>query len=91
MKTVQICVAEPTGDQQVEPTTIEISQTLPTLEEGLRSREELAERAQVFGREAIAIEEALHNSLPGGTYSMLLNKMLLRRASHFVVSFGEGK
>lgn len=46
-------------------------------------------RAHAFYEEqARQIEEALHGSLPGGTYDRLLGLMLARKASHFRVAFG---
>lgn len=58
------------------------------IDEEIKSAKDLAEVSRIFNQQAETLESALHNSLPGGTYSALLEKMLRRRASHFVVSYG---
>jgi hypothetical protein len=86
MKTVQICQAEPVGNQIIPSVIIEISRSLRDGDTTLTQHSSYEEHDAVFMHEASQIEEALHDSLPGGTYDRLCGLMLQRKASHFVVS-----
>lgn len=80
---MQIAKARPIGDEEVKGVNIDISFNVPKFED-----DNWHERAENFFMEqARDLEEALHNSLPGGTYDRLLGLMLKRKASHFIVSF----
>lgn len=43
---------------------------------------------ETFERDAIALEEALYNVLPGGTYEQLLIKILQRQELQLIVPLG---
>lgn len=81
MITIRIDRAQPVGQSQVPSMEILFDSEFPRLST-------VHESAERFERQAADLEYALHMTLPGGTYSRLLEKMLRRRASHFVVSFG---
>lgn len=46
----------------------------------------LQEQADIFAREAVSVEAALFEAMPGGLYDRLLGAMLARKASHLIVS-----
>ena len=79
---LSIYKAQPVGDGEVEPCRINIYREVP-------KAESLEVAATLYDKEAESLEEALYNSLPGGTYDRLVSKMLLRKASHFVIPFGD--
>jgi hypothetical protein len=90
MTEVTVCKADPIGDQVIEDARIHITGKLPESKGPIESLPEfLAALAKVFDSQAEAIETALHDSLPGGTYDRLLGRMLERKATHFRVSFME--
>jgi len=83
----------------IEPTEVCVAAAEPPVKEWLRRQavihirtkipEFSLEKASEFYREeAGRLEKVLYGTLPGGTYSELLVKMLLRRACQFRVSFG---
>jgi hypothetical protein len=79
---MQIAKAQPVGDQQVNDINIDISFTCPDFE-----GDDCIQRANAFFiDQASDLEEALYNSLPGGTYDRLLGIMLKRKSTHFIVS-----
>jgi hypothetical protein len=53
--------------------------------------ESLDEAARYYDNQARQIEEALHRSLPGGTYDRLVGRMLARKATHFRVAHFDGE
>ena len=72
-------------EKPVIDTRIEITGALPDLEYP-------QETAHYYDNQARQIEEALHRSLPGGTYDRLVGRMLARKASHFrIAHFDEGE
>lgn len=64
----------------VESVTINIHTELPET-----TTQDLAEWRAVAMKEALALDEALSNSLPQGVYDALLVRMLERKRSLFVV------
>ncbi len=85
MKKVQICQAE-TGGAPVVEVIIEVSRSLLNGDTTLTGQSTLDEHRAVFEKEAALIEDALYNSLPGGTYDQLVGLFLKRKSSHFIVS-----
>ena len=77
--------AQRIGDQKIDNQTITFTTEMPYF------KKEPKELDTIFDKQAEALENILYSVLPGGTYSELLSKMLKRRASHFVVSFGRTK
>ena len=73
--------AQAIGTETVRTTVIQISESLP-------SYETLEMVDSHYNAQAWAIEAALIESLPGGTYDRLLGRMLERKASHFRVAYG---
>jgi hypothetical protein len=82
-QTIFVKKAQPTGDQSIPDVVISVTQTLPQSAKDAMSLEQFG---QLFDDQAKGIEGALYESLPGGTYDRLLGRMLLRKASHFIVS-----
>ena len=81
-RVVRTFKAQPTlQDEPVEDMIIQIAETSPRFDT-------LKEQHLVFLGRAAELENALHNSLPGGVYDLLLGAMLQRKASHFVVAHG---
>jgi hypothetical protein len=74
--------AQNVGMRIVSPTVIEITEELPHIKD-------LKELRQVFQKEAFELVDALFNSLPGGTLDEVLAEMMRRKASFFVVPFGD--
>lgn len=87
MKRLQICQAMPTAETKVDGVVIEISLALIG-DTFLTEKSSPKEYESVFNLDAMTLEDALHSSLPGGTYDRLLGRMLARKSSHFVVSHG---
>jgi hypothetical protein len=83
-KPVTAAKAAPTGGQQTPDAYIYIDDDLPPWGPGTKTT--LEEADAFFLADAQRLEEALHNSLPGGTYDRLCGLMLARKASHFRVS-----
>lgn len=81
---LRIFKAQGIGDREAIDLNVKATEPFPECE-----TLEIASR--LFNSEAEALENILHDSLPGGTYSSLLRFMLERRASHFVVSFANPK
>jgi len=80
MKTVCVHKAEPFPDEPIPDLQIHIASVVPEWKT-------LLEKADAFFTdEAIKLEVALYESLPGGTYDRLTGLMLKRKASHFCVS-----
>jgi len=73
--------ADPVGKQLVESVEIRIEAQLP-------HTKTLPEAARVYELDAIMLESALHDALPGGTYDRLLALMLNRRASYLAITRG---
>ncbi len=71
MKEVKICKADPIGETEVQPVTIEVNGTLPGPEEL-----ELA-----YDLDAGALANALYYSLPQGTFDRLIIKLMKRKTS----------
>ncbi len=84
MQTIILYKAQPIGDKSPKDIEILIKGSFPTFET-------ISKSDKLFNDEAVSLETTLHNTLPGGTYDRLLQKMLERRASHFVVPFGRGE
>lgn len=84
---MQIAKAQSTGDEEVKNITIEISDECPSFCDIPPANNWVERSENFFMEQARDLEEALYNSLPGGTYDRLLGLMLKRRASHFIVSF----
>jgi len=81
MKTVCVHKAKPFPDEPIPDVQIEIGPIVPEWK--------TVEKADAFFTdEAIKLEIALYESLPGGTYDRLTGLMLKRKASHFCVSHG---
>ena len=66
------------GGSPVEPVWIRITEKMPAFED-------LDALGIYFDEQAMALEQALINSLPGGVYDRLLGRMLTRKATHFRV------
>ena len=82
MSTIMIFKAQKEGETQLPNCEIAIQGEFPILV--TRQEED-----NLFNNEAVAIEKALHDSLPGGTYDRVASKMLERKASHYIRSWGE--
>lgn len=52
-------------------------------------RMEVFEAAELYEREASLLAESLWNVLPGGTMDRLIGKLFERRASLFIIPFGQ--
>jgi len=85
--TVDIFKAQGIGGDIPPSTTIRLEKEIPDPDPSLAHSAFLAAAEKVFQDQAAALETALHNALPGGTYDRLLGLMLQRRASHFLVTF----
>ena len=77
MKNVQIALAQPIGDQSIEPVTIQIAATVPQFRT-------LEDAADFYRIQAKTLASAL-TALPGGTFDRLLIELLTRKASYFRV------
>lgn len=88
IKKIAVAKAEPIGpDQKVDSVLIEIGGEPMTHEDHSMSTSAwMVERAEYYNNQAARIEDALHQSLPGGTYDRLLNQMLQRKAGLLKVS-----
>ncbi len=87
MADVTVYKADAVGQLPLAPKAhIHIEQELP---EFRRDSDTLTLLAIQYDQDAEAIEFALIESLPGGTYDRLLGRMLGRKASHFRVAFGK--
>ena len=73
--------AEPFPGQAIGNCHICITDPSPEYERG----DDWAVLEAQFEDDAAALENALRNHLPGGTYDRLLGRMLVHKASHFVV------
>ncbi len=80
MKAIVAYKAAPIGSETVQSVTLTIETIMPELDT-------LAHYAQVYEAEAEVIADALHASLPGGTYDHLLAKLMERRACTLRVNF----
>lgn len=76
-------IADPIGKNKVEPVQINVDQVIPKVEDSQAQR-------RLFYQEALVLEKALYNSLPGGLYDQLLAGMMQRKVSHFRVPHGGG-
>lgn len=85
--TVDIFKASRIGGGIAPSTTIRLEEEIPEPDTDLTHSAFIAAVEKVFEDQATALETALHNALPGGTYDRLLGLMLKRRASHFLVTF----
>lgn len=81
MKRINIMKAHPIGDQVVEGVEIVI-EGMFICSSGLA----VDRNKELHQSEAQKIEEALIETLPGGTYDALLGLMHARKASQFIVS-----
>lgn len=81
MKNIFVHRAQPTGNQDVEIARIVIDTEIP-------DTPTMKEADTLFTIDAAALENVLHETLPGGTYDRLLSAMLKRKSSHFVVAHG---
>lgn len=81
--------AEPIADQVIPVTTIRIDPYSPKVKHGpgVSVADALAPLDRVYDADADAIAQALHKSLPGGTFDRLVLKLLEIKASHFRVSW----
>lgn len=78
---VRVCKAEPFPGDTVRGAIIEITRE----QDAYNYRDDLAVIDAQFAADAEAIEDGLHNSLPGGTYDRLCGLLLARKATHFRV------
>ena len=85
--TVDIFKAQRVGGDIVPSTTIRLGEEIPEPDTNLTHSAFIAAVDKVFQDQAAALEVALHNALPGGTYDKLLGLMLQRKATHFLVTF----
>ena len=60
-----------------------------TFEDEPSDNMELSEAAEFYDREASLLAEALWNVLPGGTMDRLIGRLFERRASLFIIPFGQ--
>lgn len=81
-KMIVVSKANPVHGNEIEPVVIEVSNKLPQF-----ARSE--DVAAWFLGDAQLIENALHQSLPGGTYDRLLGLFVQRKASQLVVAYPE--
>lgn len=79
MKNVNICKAQGIGSLHVAPVTITVDGEIDTYKSTIDQMENFMDY------EAKILEEALHNSLPGGTYNRLLAVMTKRTAGCLVI------
>ncbi len=82
MKTIEIYVGQPIGNDEVQPLAIILKNTFPDC----KDKDWMEKSKSLFKSEAEKLEKILIDSLPGGTYDALLGEMLKRKASCFVVS-----
>jgi hypothetical protein len=87
MKAVEIYVGQPIGNYEPEHIAIILKNTFPDC----KDKDWLEKSKSLFKSDAEKLEKILLDSLPGGTYDALLGEMLKRKASSFVVSFGDKK
>lgn len=71
---------------EVPDVTITITETMPDLPLGTPGPEYLATYAAMFDSDAQKLADVLARVLPGGTLDRLVAKLLLVKASHFVVA-----
>lgn len=83
MRVLNIFKAQGVGRRTVDDLTIQVVRELPQPSIGL------ADNRPIFEKEAEAMAEALHQSLPGGTFDRLLIALLKRKASDLIVPYGE--
>lgn len=76
--------AQPIGDRVAPKVTIRISSEFPKSDRPCHA-------VELFAEEGQTLEQALWESLPGGTIDALIAALLTRRASRFVVAFGGGE
>jgi len=81
MQKINIHKASPIEDP-VPDLVIEVGRELPYSMNFLES-------GRLMMADAVKLEQALYGVLPGGTYDRLLGKLLERKSSHFIVSFGD--
>lgn len=89
MLAINIYKAQNTAGMARPDTQITITEELPDLSGTMNGNSESEWRPIMTGqfeREATALENALYNSLPGGTYDALFHVMAKRTASVLVVS-----
>jgi len=86
-KTLYLMKAQPIDNDKIHDTTIIFENTFPVFDD-LKFQFQMIESDRLFEKESKALEDILHNTLPGGTYDRLLARMLDRRKSHLIVPFG---
>ena len=83
MRTIHIKKAQPPGEKgRVRSVTLILDETMPSFRD-------LFHADAAYTQDAQALEEALHATLPGGTYDRLAQLIVARKASHFVVSWAK--
>jgi hypothetical protein len=83
--TVLVHKAQQTGETPTPRLTLLVDEELPEI-----TAENWREIGMhTYQTDARFIELALNRSLPGGVYDAVLRAMLLRKASHFRVPFGD--
>ena len=78
MKTIIVCKSD-SGSKETEPVKIAICEYLPPYKT-------MEEWDKFAASQAIMLEMALYDSLPGGVYDRLLGEMLKHKATHFRVA-----
>lgn len=78
MSEIRVCKAWGIEHWPVDDMIIAITETQP-------QHKDLNAAGVFFDDQARQIEEALHRSLPGGTYDRLTGRLLERKATHFRV------
>jgi hypothetical protein len=79
-KIITTIKADPIGSQKIPDTQIDISGKVP-------QHKTLSEAHIYYRGEALVLEKALYESLPGGLYDALLYGMLTRKASLYRYSY----
>jgi len=78
MKTITVHKAGAIGDQYIESTTIQMATPFPEFKTP-------DENDNALNADAVTLEQALINTLPGGVYDRLFALMAERKASHLRV------
>ena len=82
-KTVFISKAQSSGSEyEIQDTTICLCGKLPYFED-------LKEAAELYDKDAEKLVDALYQALPGGTFDRVAARMLLRKAGHFAIAWGD--
>lgn len=85
MKKLYAHKAQGIGKEELESVTIELSTEMPMLPYA----EPIERSCEIFDRDAQVLMDALCSTLPGGTLDRLIGKLLMKRATAFIVPLFE--